>query len=230
MNSAHQTMLNESQKNNWDFRFLSSTFSAPMDANKFGLKIIDTTSTGLRSSKKKYKDFYIPFQYVEEFPSWQKGANWNSINDTIGRFEDISTYANSSAQESSITISYYAESEKSSDSGSKWSLEMVNIITKRIQSLVYPQGDQYFSPPFKALLNIGKMYIDYPVVVRNITMPMEAPFYWKTAETIYRKITIELRSSYPMWQTITAESVYNSKNGSSSCFARKEYKRKSYNY
>ena len=230
MNSLHQQMLNESQKNNWDFRFLSSTFKAPMDANKFGLKIIDTTATGLRSSKKKYKDFYIPFQYVEEFPVWQKSANWNASSEMIGRFEDVSFYANSGAQESSITLSYYAESEKSSDDGSQWSLESINKITKRIQSLVFPQGDQYFSPPFKALLNIGKMYIDYPVIIKSINMPMEAPFYWKTAETLYRKITIELRSSYPLWQTITAESVYNSKNGSSSCFARKEYKRKSYNY
>lgn len=225
-----QEMLNESQKNNWDYRFLSSAHKAPMDANKFGLRIIDTSASGLRQSKKKYKDFYIPFQNVEEFPSWQKAANWGSVGDMMGRFEDISIYGNSGAQESSITISYLAESEKSYDNGSPWSLETVNKITKRIQSLVYPQGDQFFSPPFKAVLNIGKMYMDFPVIIKNITMPMEAPFYWKTAETLYRKITIELRSSYPLWQTITAESVYNSKDGSSKCFARKEYKRKSYNY
>ena len=54
-----QEMLNESQKNNWDYRFLSSTHKAPMDANKFGLRIIDTSASGLRQSKKKYKDFYI---------------------------------------------------------------------------------------------------------------------------------------------------------------------------
>lgn len=227
---VNNEMLQQSLNNNWDYRFLSSSFNMPKDANKFGLRILDTTANGMRSSKKKYKDLLIPFQFVEEFPTWSKTANWNSISDVIGRFEDLSTYANSSAQESSILISYYAEAEKRKDGPSNWSLEDINILTRRIQSLVYPQNDKYFSPPFKAVLNIGKMYIDFPVVIKSVSMPHEAPFFWKTAESMYRKITIELRTSYPSWQAITAESVYNSTNGSTSCFARKEYKRKSYNY
>lgn len=230
MSETNATMLSRSQAKNWDYRFGSNSFSVPADANKFGLRLIDTTATGTRNRKKKYKDFLIPFQHVEDYPVWVKSANWQGITEVMGRFEDMSVYTNSSAQDQSIIISYLAESANSSDEGTVWSLDYINKITRRIQSLVYPQMDSYFSPPFKAVLNIGQMYVDYPVVIKSVSMPQEAPFYWMTAETLYRKITIELRSSYPLWQTITAESVYNSDGGSTKCFARKEYKRKSYNY
>jgi len=227
-NAVFQDMINQSNQNNWDFRIMSAAHSVPIDANKFGFRMIDSGLDGKRDSQKKHEEFLIPFQYVEEFPVWSKSANWSSISDVIGRYEDLSVYGNSGALDSmTLTLNYIAEKATNNPNQKAWSVSYVDQIEKRLQSLVFPQLDSYFSPPYKVLLNIGQMFVDFPCVIKAITIPRDVAtgnFYWKTGNTYFKKITLELRSSYPAWQALSAKGIRTTREGNK-VFARKEYKR-----
>jgi len=136
--------------------------------------------------KDNKKFFGIPFQYIEQVPVWNKGANWNEMSDIMGNFESQSIYANSGAQDLSLSLVYHAESSQGSalevsntnfsDLKYDWNLPNIDRFILQLKSLVFPQYDGKFSPPVKMLLNIGSIYIDVPVVIKNITVEETAPY------------------------------------------------------
>jgi len=170
----------------------------------------------------------IPFQYIEQMPIWNKTANWNDIGETMGRFESQSVYGNSSAQDLTLSLNYYAESGDNSGldgyenkfGRNTWTLNAIERIKFQIQSLVFPQYDGGFSPPVKCLLNIGNVFVDIPVVIKSVSVEETAPYEVRTMRSMFKKITIEMRTSYPAWQAISASKVWTASDGS--VFSRQE--------
>lgn len=217
-----------------------------MDYTKFGFTVWDWNDQFLKSLKKekfsnpslnydtltfnflKSKFVGIPFQYIEQVPTWQKGANWTDVEGIMGNWTSHSVYANSTAQDLSITLMYYAESSANSglDDTSKtsrdtWTLNKIERIKKQLQSLVFPQYDGKFSPPVKVLLNIGNMFVDVPVVIKSISIEDGPPYEIRTMRAMLKKITLEMRTSYPTWQAASATKIWTADDGS--IFGRQEF-------
>jgi len=176
-----------------------------------------------------YKSFYgIPFQYIEQIPVWNKSAQWNDLGDIMGRFESQSIYGNSQAQDLTVSLTYLAENGKNSGLTSEigyikdttWTLNAIERFSLQIKSLVFPQYDGKFAPPVKVLLNIGNIFVDFPVVIKNVTVEETNPFEITTMRAMMKKITIEMKSSYPAWQAISATQVWTADTGA--VFGRQE--------
>jgi len=188
--------------------------SVPPNALLFGLSIIDwDKSFSKRIRSYKAKDLHIPFQYIEQIPDWVKGAEWNSISDVIGRFAPQDVYSNSGPIDFDIKLHYYAEANKNTDEyATHWTLENIETYTKRLQSLVYPMYDGLYSPPPKLKLNIGSIYRDIPVIIKNVSIAWKSPYQISTLQSILREITLSCRVAYPSWQAISCPKVYMGKS------------------
>ena len=225
-----------------------------MKPNSFGLTVWDygnlfKNSLQNKSSKSKYNKseddelkyetwgveddtFGIPFQYIEAVPTWTKGANYDEANDIMGRFEGQVAYSNSSNQDLSISLIYYAESSigsgyesvnsKAIPTSFDWTLGAIDRFELQLKSLVFPQYDGKYSPPLKVMLNIGNMFVDFPVVIKSISCESLPPYEITTMRSMMRKITIEMKSSYPSWQALSAPNIWTADDNS--VFARQEFK------
>lgn len=170
----------------------------------------------------------IPFQYIEQLPQWNKTANWNDVGEVMGRFETQSVYGNSSAQELSLTLNYYAESandkrrntEYNNSIKNDWTMTLIERVKMQLQSITFPQYDGKFSPPVKVLLNIGNIFNEVPVVIKSVAIEEGPPYEIDTMRAMFKRITIEMRTSYPAWQTISAPKVWTADHGG--IFARQE--------
>lgn len=170
----------------------------------------------------------IPFQYIESIPIWNKTVNWGEVGDIMGRFETQSVYSNSSAQDLTITLNYFAESSDNSGldgyerkySRDTWTLNAIERIKLQLQSITFPQYDGKFSPPVKCLLNIGNIFIDLPIVVKGLTIEEGPPYELRTMRSMFKKITIEAKTSYPSWQALSATQIWTADTGG--VFARQE--------
>lgn len=195
---------------NWDPAMHRTGSPMPANAEIWGLKILDWDNAFTeRMEQFTEADLRIPFQYLEQIPNWDKGANWNDVGDVMGRFESMAVYSNSGAQELSLTLIFHAEALRNGVGvRTHWTLENIEMYTKRLQSLVFPGYDGKFSPPNKVLLNIGNIWRNVPLIVKNVSVEHQAPFHWETGLPMMRKITVQCRTSYPLWQGIGNMSVY----------------------
>lgn len=197
----------------------NSLNSVPHNANIFGLKIAEpdkafVRSIRLRDPSFKADDAKIPFQYIEQMPQWERSANYDEIGDIIGRFEPLSVYNNSGAQELTLTLNYVAEASEDyrNASGKRktatyWTLEKIEEITRRLKSLIFPQYDGVYGAPKKCLLNIGKVWPDVPVIIKQVQVEDMGPFtkdFW----SIMRKVTIQAKVSYPLDRAISQAEVW----------------------
>lgn len=208
--------FNEILSLNWDVDFHKIGKPVPKQPFMFGMVIFDWDET-FRKRLRKYtnlNDITIPFQYIEQIPTWSKAANYSDVSDIIGRFEPYNVYSGSAAQDFSLNLIYYAEALKA-ESGvtTPWTLEYIEILIKRIQSLVFPAYDGQFTPPPKLLLNIGNHYRDIPFIIKNVAIDSLEPFHIKTGLTMHRKITLECRVSYPMWQSFSSFEIWSAYDG-----------------
>jgi hypothetical protein len=151
----------------------------------------------------------IPFQYIDKVPNWAKGANYNDVGEIIGRFEPLTLYSSSTAQDISLNLTYHAENR---DSGG-WSLEYIEQLTNRLKSLVYPSYDDKFSPPPPMLLNIGTVFYKIPVVIKNVTIENNTPYDYDGFKSHTRKITLEMRARYNLNRSISHIDVWRATNG-----------------
>jgi hypothetical protein len=209
--------------NNWDSDYHVTGKSVPADSSKWGLKILDWDNSFKKRLKKfKVTDLAIPFQYLDTIPNWDKGADWKDIGDIMGRFEPPVVYGNSGGQDITIVMIYYAEALQNAGASTHWTLENIEMYVKRLQSLVYPQYDGRYAPPMKLLFNIGNIYKNIPIVVKNVSVESTAPFDTVSGLPRMRKITLNTRVNYPMYQTFSQAGIYttwdgvrtNGKNGS----------------
>ena len=199
---------------NWDP--IMHTTGRPMPANCeiWGLKILDWDDAfANRMSEFTTADLKIPFQYLEQIPNWDKQANYAEIGEVLGRYEGINIYTNSSAQDVNLSLTYHAEALKNgSGINTFWTLENIEVLTKRLQSLVYPQYDGRFGPPNKVLLNIGNIWRNVPLIVKQVNVEYQNAsgnaFDVFTGLPKMRKITINCRTAYPLWQGVGSMSVY----------------------
>jgi len=206
----------------WDTSYHKTGSMINPNAFMFGLVINDwDRSFQSRNTSIRTSDLQIPFQYVEKIPDWKKTANYTDYSEIIGRFEGISVYANSNAQDFQIVLQYLAETRLNTDLRTYWSLERIEGIQKKLESLVFPTYTNGFMPPPKLLLNIGNIFRSMPVIMKDINIETIPPFDIITGLPMLRKITIELRSSYPMWQALSGDKIFMTKVGNS-CFAYKE--------
>lgn len=173
------------------------------------------------------KSLGIPFQYIDKIPNWAKNSNWQGSDDIMGRFEGQVQYGNSSSHDFTIELTYDAECsgdlyyDFDAMNQTKWSMQFLDRIENQLKSLAFPQYDGYYSPPVKVLLNIGSVYIDYPIVIKSVDVEYQAPFEIITMRSMRRKITLGCVSSYPSWQAISATQVWTANTGA--VFARQEF-------
>lgn len=192
--------------------------SEPMNAWKFGLIIQDRRLTGKAYGLRKN---HIPFQYLGEggeLPQWTKSANYEETQ-IIGRFEPIKTYTNSGDNKFTLNLMYYAMgTERLTDAPkqgaeqyypntSNWTIEQITRIAAKIESLVYPQYDGKYSPPRFCLLNIGSVFINYPVVVNEVTIHSLPPFSTLDLTPMRRTVSLSLTSFFPTYQPVSADGI-----------------------
>lgn len=208
--------------------------SVPMNAWVYGLIIEDRDLS--RNIYKGLRANHIPFQYMEMVPAKTKGAEYDSI-DTVGRFEKINTYKGSNNSESELILRYYAEGTEDPkyNHKTKWTIEQIDRLVKRLESLVYPAYDGNYGPPNRCLLNIGKSYVDFPIVVKNISVLNKAPFRTSDGLSMFREINLSIMSDYPINQAIGAEDIeratweQNSIDNIDKVFSRKTFNLRSRN-
>lgn len=199
---------------NWNPDFMIIGKPVPPNAMQWGLKILDWDGNFTKRLKRlKVSDLTIPFQYLEAIPNWDKGADWKDVGEIMGRFESPSIYASSNTQEFSFNIIYYAEALYNEGAKTHWTLENIEVYVKRLQSLVFPQYDGKYSPPMKLLFNIGNIYKDIPVVIKNVSVESMPPYDTLSGLPRMRKISVSARVSYPMYQGIGQMSVYTAFDG-----------------
>lgn len=199
---------------NWDEDMHITGRSIPADYSKWGLQILDWDSTFKKRLKKlSVTDLGIPFQYLEAIPNWEKAADWKDPGEIMGRFEAPAVYGSSGAQEFSFKMIYNAEAKLNDGASTHWTLENMEVYTRRLQSLVFPQYDGRYAPPTKLLFNVGNIYKNVPIVVKNVSVENLAPFDTFSGLSRYREITIQARVSYPMYQGIGQTAVYTAYDG-----------------
>ena len=192
----------------------------PMNAWKFGLIMQDRrlrgTAYGLRKT-------HIPFQYLGEngeLPNLQKTANYDETQ-ILGRFEPLKTYTNSSDIKFTLNLVYFADgterlspfprqgAEMTGPIVSPWTIEQISRISAKFESLVYPQYDGKFSPPRYCLLNIGSIFIDFPILITSVNVQHMTPYSTRDLNPMRRNITLECVSYYPLYQAIGSDSILN---------------------
>ncbi len=199
----------------WDQRYMSVGTEVPNNAFLFGLIINDWDQT-LRSRNSSITtfDLQIPFQYISKIPDWKKGATYQDLgNEIIGRYDSIPVYSSSSPQEFQIELIYQAEARSDYELKTFWTLEQIERIDKKLKSMVYPMYRKGFAPPPKLLLNIGNIFRNFPITIRDVTSTNDPPFDIVTGIPIMRKIILACKSSYPIWQAISGDKVFTSKYG-----------------
>ena len=198
----------------WDAKYHTLGSSVPANAGMFGLTIIDWDKNFKRRIRKfTVEDLQIPFQYIEQIPAWDKSANWNDSSDIMGRFEPMIAYSSSSAQELSLNLIYNAEAaSKSTANTTPWDAESILEYINRLKSLVFPQQDGEYSPPVKLVLNIGSIFINVPVIAKQVQVTPEAPYDTDTLMARTYKVQLNLRIAYPTWQGLGASTVYLAKD------------------
>jgi hypothetical protein len=204
---------------NGDYHVLSKP--VPYNAFLFGLVLIDFTNNFKRITRVKTSELEIPFQYMDEIPPWAKGANYQEIGDIMGRFEPVNIYSNSGGQDLQLQLHYVSEAKYDAGATTPWTMEKIEKITNKLKSLVYPMYDKTYAPPLKVLLNIGHWFHNIPVLIKNVNVVGEPPIDTETGLPRNRKITLDCRINYPMWQNITAPKVFTGQD-SSTIFAYEE--------
>lgn len=195
---------------NWDERMHETHKPMPANAQIWGLTLFDWDGSFKKRLKKiSTTDMSIPFQYLESIPNWDKSADWKDVGEIMGRFETPAIYAQSNAQEISLSLLYSADALRTTENTrSHWTLENIELYTKRLQSLVYPQYDGRYGAPMKVILNIGNTFRNIPLVIKQVTVEHQAPYDTLTGLSRMRKITVSARISYPMYQGIGQMNVW----------------------
>jgi len=200
---------------NWDTEYHKTGNPIPVNAFMFGMVILDWDGQFKRRIRKYgLTDIKIPFQYIENIPIWSKANNYNEVSDVMGRFEPINVYTNSAAQDFTLTLIYNAEALTSGVGVyTKWTLNYIEELIKRLQSLAFPEYDGQYTPPPKLLLNIGNIHRDTPIIIRNVTIESSEPFHIATGLPMMRKVSLECRVSYPLWQGMSNSRIWSAYEG-----------------
>lgn len=236
MSSRNQNMKD------WFRHRLGSYRFQPMNAWKFGLIIQDRT---LKGSAYGIRRNHVPFQYLGEsgeIPALTKTANYEE-SQVLGRFEPLKAYKDSSDVKFTFNVTYYADgTERTSDNftrqgneqgnrnTSPWTIEQISRITARLESLVYPQYDGKYSPPRFCLLNVGGIYINFPVVVTSVSVVPLPPYSTRDLTPMRRNVTLELSSSYPTYQPVSSNSILENALDLDFRTGTKNLPRKAYSY
>lgn len=150
---------------------------------------------------------YIPFQYIEQIPPRAKAANYDDV-EIHSRFESIPIYKSSANNEFQFILKYYAEGSEKLGHQTFWSVEQIERILKKLEALVYPAYDDKFSPPDKALLNIGSIYVDVPVVIKNVSLNYRPPYDIESMQSRFIEATVDCKTAYPTYQAIGSNQIY----------------------
>ena len=182
--------------------------SVPANARVFGM-IIDDRDLKRHVASDGVRAHHIPFQYLEVIPTETKSANYDN-QDIAGRFENLLLYKGSENSTFSITLKYYAEGTEKKKHKTSWTIEAIERYSRRCKSLLYPAYEGKYGPPNICKLNIGASLVDVPVKVRNISLLKKPPFDTKDLKSFFQEITMELVTSYPINQAVSAEEIERS--------------------
>lgn len=201
-----------SENNSPDYNSYYSTGKTVVpNANVLGLIMHDRfqdLTLGGRDPNTELDDLKIPFQYIEKVPDWKKQANYNEEAEIMGRYEGIQIYKNSQSQAIPLVLFFNAESVDNSTNEAKsaWTLEYIEILIRRLKSLVYPSYDSQYAPPPTCELNIGSQWNRVPVKVIDVNVE-QLPPYIGALRGVNKKVTLDLKTSFPLWQVVGARQV-----------------------
>jgi len=204
--------------------------SVPANARVFGL-VIEDRELKRFIDPRGIRAHHIPFQYIENIPTKSKAASYDSVEIT-GRFESLMLFRSGENINCSLTLMYHAEGTDSNPNHvTPWTIEQLERLTRRLESLVYPAYDNKFGPPNTCKLNIGSLFVDFPVRIRNVSLSHRPPFKIETLQSFRQDIVLDLISAYPMNQAISAEAIERStyllEEASNSVFAAKRFNARS---
>lgn len=103
-----------------------------------------------------------------------------------------------------------------------WTIQYIESLVLKLKSLVYPQYDGTFAPPNKVLFNAGDLFVDYPLIVKSITVDHDGPFQIHNMMPMIYKITMSCITNYPLYQAVGATRIYSGKEGNR-VFAQKKF-------
>jgi hypothetical protein len=103
-----------------------------------------------------------------------------------------------------------------------WTVEYIESLVLKLKSLVFPQYDGTFAPPNKVLFNAGDLFVDYPLIIKSITVDHEGPFMIQNMMPMTYKINLSCMTSYPLYQAISATRIYSGTEGNR-VFAQKRF-------
>ena len=140
----------------------------PYNASQFGFTILDRQLVSKKNSETGLRENLIPFQFIgDDIPSIPKQANWDDVV-IPGRFEGVKSYTNSGSSDISIRLIYIALGTKKKGHKTFWNIENIEVLTRKLQALVYPNYSPKFSPPDTVLLNMGSIFIDIPLKIKEL--------------------------------------------------------------
>jgi hypothetical protein len=103
-----------------------------------------------------------------------------------------------------------------------WTVEYIESLILKLKSLVFPQYDGRFTPPNKVLFNAGDLFVDYPLIIKTITVDHDGPFQIKNMMPMTYKVTLSCVTNYPLYQAVSATRVYSGVEGNR-IFAQKKF-------
>lgn len=196
----------------------------PYNASLLGFTIQDRNLATKRNSELGIRENLIPFQFLgDELPPDSKSATWDETS-IPGRFEPIKHYSQSNSTEISLKLIYVALGTKKRNHKTFWTIENIEILTQKLKSLVFPNYNPKYESPKTVLLNMGSIFIDLPLKIKNITILHKAPHEISDLTGRIKEISVEATVSYPIYQSITAKSIFFSEEGNK-IFAYKKFSR-----
>ena len=190
----------------------------PFNASQLGFTIQDRKLSSKKNSVTGLRENLIPFQFIgDEIPVVTKSANYEE-SAIATRFEPLKSYSGSNSQDISMRVIYIALGSKKLGHKTFWTIENIEELTRKLQSLVYPTYSTKFEAPKTVLLNMGSIFMDVPLKIKSISISNKAPFI--TART--KEISIEAVVSYPIYQALEASDIMFSETGNK-VFAYKKF-------
>ncbi len=206
-------ILSKNNKSMEKYHGIRANVDFPNNASQLGFTIQDRRLSTLKNDITGLRENLIPFQLIgDEIPNKTKSANYEDTP-IATRFEPLKSYSGSNSQDISLKLIYVALGSSKLGHRTFWTIENIEELVRKLESLVYPTYSVKFEAPKTVLLNMGSIFIDVPLKIKSISIANKAPFELSDITARTKEISIEAVVSYPIYQAIEAKDIMFSENG-----------------
>ena len=194
----------------------------PFNASQLGFTIQDRKLSTKKNAVTGLRENLIPFQFIgDEIPVITKSANYEESS-IATRFEPLKSYSGSNSQDVSMRVIFIALGSKKLGHKTFWTIENIEELIRKLQSLVYPTYSTKFEAPKTVLLNMGSIFMDVPLKIKSISIANKSPFELSDITARTKEVSIEAVVSYPIYQSLEASDIMFSEIGNR-VFAYKKF-------